>query len=1388
MEPSSPMSDTRRELTIDSLQVSPSSSGTAKAASSWRLPFFFTKREHLGILSAAIGAAALVAGLRALLSVVLGRIFEIVSQFGQGAIAGHKALADVSTWCLVLVGLGIGSWMANSSFISLWIVFGELQARDARKHVFRGLLLKPVEWFASLRDGVEGLHIRTHTQTRDFQLATGQVLGFILCDLITSCVSFGIAVYYSWKLALVLLTTLPVSFVILCAVMHKVDTEVGLQKQYLQKASTLAAAAVKGIDLVTVFAGHDREVTKYASALSLASRHFLCQVRCNSIQMGYIAFWSISIFILGFWYGLVLVKQGLPAGNVVTTFHSILTAFQGIEALSSHWLALSKGKGAAYFLTSLTSSEQIFQSPTAEDHETKIGELNGEIRLEKVNFAYESNPGQKCLTEASLYFPAKKMTFLIGDSGSGKSTICALIANLLTPVEGKVLIDGYPLRQLPESYLRRQVALVHQNSPVIQDTFFNNIALGHTCPSEVTASDVLRACRFAQLESTILSLHCGVSTGLTSDSHLLSGGQKQKLALARAWLRDPTVLLMDEPTSALDPTSQTRIMEAVRKWRQDKTTVIVTHDLSNIEDEDFVYILKNGTVSRQGQMRDLRAEAAALCNPDGKRLSNYPGLRHSLVSNPSVIQPTGYPLLQDYRDHNPTASPQNARPLSLSTRPESLFGFNKRLSQIKVRKSATRPISLGWQLTSNWEETQEQFSNYLDRQFRTLTKDTELLTQDLNFGTRYEQQSRTEKEVTENQTAEDVESTYTKNESLCYGTPARHRSAERFCGSMNGRVESLLGIISTVWPSIGNGDRVALLLAIILCLIAAAATSAFSYCLARLLSAMWAKPGQEDGTRWALYLVGVAVVNGFCTGGGNYLFESVAQTWIDNLRKHAFRNVLKQPRSWFHTTRITSACINQSFDRNAQEMRTIMGKIVPIAITVLAVIFVSVIWAMVICWRLTLVALSPVPLIIIAVKAYSIVSSVWEQRCNDAATKCSSILKEALLNFEFVRTFTLESYFTVKQASAADEALHTGIRKSLQTGPLFGLYQSIVMPLTALVFYFGTSIATKDSAINVNEVLQVINLLLFSIGTTFELLYDLPELAVARGAAEDFLTYVRLPEPTQSLHSPNQPSSPLPVQICNLDFAPDQSSPNIINGLSLDINPGQSLAIVGASGSGKSTILSLLLGINRPNQLSQNQTNVDESGLRIGNMLQANIDMERLRSTMAYVPQNPFLFPATIAENITYGINSVCPESLQEAMVQAAEAAGLHDFIVSLPNAYDTVVGDGGQTLSGGQTQLVNIARALARKPQLLLLDEPTSALDTHSAATVRSAITTLIQSSHEKVQNMTLVVATHCVKMMQAVDEIAVLEAGTKVEQGSYTSLMANRGSLWRLINDGAG
>ena len=173
----------------------------------------------------------------------------------------------------------------------------------------------------------------------------------------TSLASLAIALYHSWKLTLVLLATLPISAIILSLATRRLEPAIQAQKRDLAIASKYATASITAIDLVKVFNGYDQEVWQYYRAIKNAAKYYLVQAQCNAIQMGYVSFWVIVMFIVGFWYGVILVNNDeLEPGNVLTTFYATLASFQGIEALMPHWLVLAKGMSAGAFLSSLTSN------------------------------------------------------------------------------------------------------------------------------------------------------------------------------------------------------------------------------------------------------------------------------------------------------------------------------------------------------------------------------------------------------------------------------------------------------------------------------------------------------------------------------------------------------------------------------------------------------------------------------------------------------------------------------------------------------------------------------------------------------------------------------------------------------------------------------------------------------------------------------------------------------------------------------------------------------------------------------------------------------------------------------------------------------------------------
>lgn len=242
------------------------------------------------------------------------------------------------------------------------------------------------------------------------------------------------------------------------------------------------------------------------------------------------------------------------------------------------------------------------------------------------------------------------------------------------------------------------------------------------------------------------------------------------------------------------------------------------------------------------------------------------------------------------------------------------------------------------------------------------------------------------------------------------------------------------------------------------------------------------------------------------------------------------------------------------------------------------------------------------------------------------------------------------------------------------------------------------------------------------------------------------------------------------ISFRSLNFAyPSRPDASVLSNLNLEFNSKSSTALVGASGSGKSTITSLLLGLYPPTSGS----------LSFSSFSISDIHLPTLRNLISVVPQSPTLFPTTIAKNITYGLPETSPAASMRRVCAACVAAGIHDFISSLPHGYQTLIGKGGTGLSGGQTQRIVIARAVVRKPQLLILDEATSGLDGESAKVVRDMVVRLEQ------EGIGVLVVAHDKEMMKVCREVVVLGDGGRVmERGSFDWLVSHEGGeLRRLI-----
>ncbi|CAI9785117.1 unnamed protein product [Fraxinus pennsylvanica] len=264
---------------------------------------------------------------------------------------------------------------------------------------------------------------------------------------------------------------------------------------------------------------------------------------------------------------------------------------------------LSKGSSAIRSIFAILDRKSKIEPDNPEGSKIKKT-LSGRIELKSVFFCYPSRPEQMIFQGLSLKIEAGKMVALVGQSGSGKSTVLGLIERFYDPIQGSVLIDDYDVKSYNLRDLRSHIALVSQEPTLFAGTINENIVYGKEDATEV---EIREAATLANAHEFISSLRDGYQTYCGERGVQLSGGQKQRVALARAILKNPSILLLDEATSALDSLAENIVQEALERMMVGRTCVIVAHRLSTIQKADFIMVIKDGKVVEKGSHHELLA-------------------------------------------------------------------------------------------------------------------------------------------------------------------------------------------------------------------------------------------------------------------------------------------------------------------------------------------------------------------------------------------------------------------------------------------------------------------------------------------------------------------------------------------------------------------------------------------------------------------------------------------------------------------------------------------------------------------------------------------------------------------------------------------------------------
>ncbi|XP_057415709.1 ABC transporter B family member 11-like [Lotus japonicus] len=524
-----------------------------------------------------------------------------------GSTTNSKEVVDeVSKVSLKFVYLGAGTFIASLLQSTCWMISGERQAARIRGLYLQNILRQDVSFFDTETNTGEVVG-RMSGDTALIQEAMGEKVGQFLSLVATFIAGFVVAFTKGWLLTLVMLSIIPL-IALSGATMSKVISKASsIGQAAYSTAANVVEQTLGSIRTVASFTGEKQAIAKYNQFLTKAYKSLVQEALASGVGFGANYFVGISSYGLSVWFGgKMIIEKGYNGGEVVTVIFSVLIGSSSLGQASPILSAFAAGQAAAFKMF-----ETIKRKPEIDAYDAngrKLDDIHGDIELREVCFSYPTRPDELIFNGFSLSIPSGTTAALVGQSGSGKSTVVSLIERFYDPQTGEVLIDGVNLREFQLKWIRQKIGLVSQEPVLFTCSIKENIAYGK---DGATDEEIRAAAELANAAKFIDKLPQGLDTMVGEHGTQLSGGQKQRVAIARAILKDPRILLLDEATSALDAESERIVQEALDRIMINRTTVIVAHRLSTIRNADTIAVIHQGKIVERGSHADLTKD------PDG---------------------------------------------------------------------------------------------------------------------------------------------------------------------------------------------------------------------------------------------------------------------------------------------------------------------------------------------------------------------------------------------------------------------------------------------------------------------------------------------------------------------------------------------------------------------------------------------------------------------------------------------------------------------------------------------------------------------------------------------------------------------------------------------------
>lgn len=909
-----------------------------------------------------------------------------------------------------------------------------------------------------------------------------------------------------------------------------------------------------------------------------------------------------------------------------------------LRQLGARFHAGMEGQSAAVRIFEILDTEPINDKPSLTSPCRKFSPPMLQLTLDRVSFAYPGE-NQAALNNLSLTINQGDQTALVGESGAGKSTLANLILGFFPPGKGEIRINGELLSKDNVAGWRNQIAWVPQEPALFQDTIAANIRLAQP---DADLGAVSSAASAAHLAEFIDALPEGYETLIGEGGARLSGGQAQRLALARAFLKDAPILIMDEPTSQLDPTTESHLADATRNLMSGRTVITIAHRLNTIYKADRILVLQRGSIVEEGSHQELMRQGGI-----------YTDLVQAYTGETNIDFPKESAGEEIQLNHLVSPSPSLQVSQSLS-----LPAFKSPPLQVSPPPSLQQPT---WQRLAG------------------------------------------------------------------------------FLGEHWGQVllSVLLGVL-TISSSIGLMGTSAWLIS----------TAALHPSIATLQVAI-------VGVRFFGILRGIS-------------------RYFERLVSHSVTfKVLTELRVWFYKSlvplapaRLLNFRSGDLLSRIISDIKSLEDFYVRSAAPPLVALIIGLGTSLFLVWYHPIFGILLGGFFFLSGFILPLLVRILARETGEKLVSERSLLTEGLVNF----IQGLPDLIVYGQSEEKQNQLKNINQRcntaQLRLARISGLNEGLMILLSNLAMWLALIAAVpliQDGEI-AGVMLAALALLTL---TSFEAVQPLPQametLSSSLKAGSRMFEVVDAQPVVVDPVTPVSFPSHFSLEGENLSFCYPGSRQPALDGISFRLDEGETLAIVGPSGGGKSTLTNLLLRFWGG---FQGKLLLGEEKISISSLTQASI-----RQHISVVSQNGYLFHDTIQANIALGN----PDTGIEKIINAARKARIHKMIHSLPEGYQTTIGERGQRLSAGERQRILIARAVLKDSPVFLLDEPTANLD---PLTEQEVLNTLF----DILKNKTALLVTHRLVGLSRVDQILVLSRGQIVGRGTESELLS-KDSLYRVM-----